>query len=89
MRVWKNFEEAYNKDYIQSTVKFSRGSVMFQDYFGWYRVDPLVVINENMDSDSYINILANNFILQVSYYPNSIFQQDEPHVIHQIIMFGG
>ncbi len=30
-----------------------------------------------MDSDIYINILTNHFILWVSNYSNSIFQQNE------------
>ena len=29
-----------------------------------------------MNSNDYINILANHFIPQVNNYPNSIFQQD-------------
>ena len=73
IRVWRNPEKAYNKDCIQSTIKFDGGSVMFWSCFSWHKVNPLIVVNKNMDSDSYINILANNFILWISNYPNSIF----------------
>jgi transposase len=75
-RVWRSPGEAYNKDCIQPTVKFGGGSVMFWGCFGWHGVGPLVVVEGNMDSDKYINILANNFIPWVDNYPNSIFQQD-------------
>src|SRR5271154_5891239 len=45
-------------------------------YFGWHGVGPLVVVDGNMNSDGYVNILANNFVSWVSNYPDSIFQQD-------------
>jgi len=44
--------------------------------FDWDGVGPLIVVDGNMDSDAYINILANYFIPWVDNYPNSIFQQD-------------
>ncbi len=46
---------------------------MFWGYFSWHRVRPLVVVDRNMNSDDYINILANHFIPWVNNYPNSIF----------------
>ncbi|CAB5350216.1 unnamed protein product [Rhizophagus irregularis] len=76
VRVWRRAGDAYNKDCIQPTVKFGRWSVMFWGCFGWHRVRPLVVVEGNMDSDKYVNVLANHFIPWVSNYPNSIFQQD-------------
>ena len=75
-RVWRCPGEVYNKDCIQHTVKFGGGSVMFWGCFGWHGVGPLVVVEGNMDSDEYINVLANHFIPWVDNYPNSIFQQD-------------
>ena len=75
-RVWRSPEETYNKDCIQPTVKFGGVSVMFWGCFGWHGVGPLVVVEGNMDSNDYINILANHFIPWVDNYPNSIFQQD-------------
>ncbi|GES88637.1 IS630 family transposase [Rhizophagus clarus] len=75
-KVWRSPEEMYNKDCIQSTVKFGGGSVMFWGCFGWHGVGPLIVVEGNMDSDEYVNILANHFIPWVDNYPNSIFQQD-------------
>ena len=75
-RVWRSPGKAYNKGCIQPTVKFGGGSVMFWGCFSWDGVGPLVVVEGNMDSDDYVNILANNFIPWVSNYPNSIFQQD-------------
>jgi transposase len=76
VRVWRRAGDTYNKDCIQPTVKFGGGSVMFWGCFGWHGVGPLVVVEGNMDSDKYVNILANHFIPWVSNYPNSIFQQD-------------
>jgi len=35
---------------------------MFWGCFGWHGVEPLVVVEGNMNSDDYINILANHFI---------------------------
>jgi Transposase/DDE superfamily endonuclease len=76
VRVWRNPGESYNENCILPTVKFGGGSVMFWGCFGWHGVGPLVVVDGNMNSDDYINILANNFIPWVDNYPNSIFQQD-------------
>ncbi|CAB4389996.1 unnamed protein product [Rhizophagus irregularis] len=76
VRVWRSLGEAYNQNCIQPTVKFGGGSVMFWGCFGWHGVGPLVVVEGNMNSDDYVNILANHFIPWVNNYPNSIFQQD-------------
>ncbi|CAI2193336.1 13391_t:CDS:1, partial [Funneliformis geosporum] len=54
-RVLKSHEEAYNEYCIQSTI-------MFWGCFGWHEVKPLVVMEGNIDSDKYVNILANQFI---------------------------
>ncbi|CAB4382790.1 unnamed protein product [Rhizophagus irregularis] len=77
VKVWRSPGEAYNKDCIQPTVKFGGGSVMFWGCFGWHGVGPLVVIDGNMNSDDYVNVLANHFIPWVNNYPGYIFQQDE------------
>ncbi|RGB30538.1 hypothetical protein C1646_765195 [Rhizophagus diaphanus] len=44
------------------SLKFGGSSVMFWGCFEWNRVGPLVIVKGNMDSDTYINILANHFI---------------------------
>ncbi|CAB4396462.1 unnamed protein product [Rhizophagus irregularis] len=75
-KVWRSSGETYNKDCIQPTVKFGGGSVIFWGCFGWHGVGLLVVVEGNMNSDEYVNILANHFIPWVDNYPNSIFQQD-------------
>ncbi|CAB5196624.1 unnamed protein product [Rhizophagus irregularis] len=62
VKVWRSPGEAYNKDCIQPTVKFGGGSVMFWGCFGWHGVGPLVVIDGNMNSNDYVNVLANHFI---------------------------
>ncbi|CAJ0758085.1 4351_t:CDS:2, partial [Entrophospora sp. SA101] len=77
VRVWRKPGEAYKEDCIQPTVKFGGGSVMFWGCFGWHGVGPLIVVEGNMDSNDYINILAGHFIPWVNNYPNSIFQQDK------------
>ncbi|CAI2190319.1 15170_t:CDS:2, partial [Funneliformis geosporum] len=48
-----------------------------------------VVVEGNMDSDKYVNILANRFISWVDNYPNSIFQQDGASCLLQLTVFGG
>ncbi|CAH1760180.1 1387_t:CDS:2 [Entrophospora sp. SA101] len=68
---------AYKEDCIQPTVKFGGESVMFWGCFGWHGVGPLIVVEGNMDSNDYSNILAGHFIPWVNNYPNSIFQQDK------------
>jgi len=75
-RVWRNTEEAYRKDCIQHTVKFGGGSVMFWGCFSWDGIGPLVLVDGNMNSDDYVNVLANNFIPWVRNYPDAILQQD-------------
>lgn len=75
-KVWRSSGEAYNKDCVQPTVKFGGGSVMFWGCFGWHGTGPLVLVDGNMDSDAYINVLANHFIPWVRNYPDSVFQQD-------------
>ena len=75
-KVWRSSGEAYNKDCIQPTVKFGGRSVMFWGCFGWHGTGPLVLVDGNMDSDAYINVLANHFIPWVRNYPDSVFQQD-------------
>ena len=74
--MWRRVGEAYNKNCIKPTVKFGGGSVMFWGCFSWHGVGPLVVVEENMDSDVYVNVLANNLIPWVRNNPNIIFQQD-------------
>jgi transposase len=76
VKVWRRVGEAYNKNCIKPTVKFGGGSVMFWGCFSWHGVGPLVVVEENMDSDVYVNVLANNLIPWVRNNPNIIFQQD-------------
>ena len=49
---------------------------MFWGCFSWYGVGPLVVIDENMNSDIYVNVLANHLIPWIRNNPNMIFQQD-------------
>ncbi|CAG8688788.1 10631_t:CDS:2, partial [Gigaspora margarita] len=82
-RTWRRVNEKYHRDCINTTVKFNGGSVMFWGCFSWWGVGPLVEIEGNMDSDSYVNILANHFIpwanSLMKKYPNEIkliFQQD-------------
>ena len=75
--MWRRVGEAYNKNCIKPTVKFNGGSVMFWGCFSWNGVGPLVTVDENMDSDVYVNVLANHLIPWVCNNPNLIFQQDQ------------
>ncbi|CAI2187614.1 9157_t:CDS:1 [Funneliformis geosporum] len=75
-RVWHKAGEAYNNNCIQFILKFSGGSVMFWGCFSWYDVGPLVVVEQTLNSEEYVNVLSNNFIPWVRNYPNLIFQQD-------------
>ena len=82
-RTWRRVNEKYHKDCINTTMKFGGGSVMFWGCFCWWGVGPLVRIKGNMNSDSYVDILAKYFIpwansLMEKHHGeiNLIFQQD-------------
>ncbi|CAG8659721.1 2466_t:CDS:2, partial [Dentiscutata heterogama] len=51
-------------------------SIMFWGCFSWDGVGPLVVVNEKMDQDIYVNVLANNLIPWIRNNSNLAFQQD-------------
>ena len=74
--MWRRVGEAYNRNCIKPTIKFNRGLVMFWSCFSWNEIGPLVTVNENMDSDVYVNVLANYLIPWVNSNQNLIFQQD-------------
>ncbi|CAI2193780.1 16812_t:CDS:1 [Funneliformis geosporum] len=74
--VIQEYEEAYNNDCIQPTLKFGSRSVIFWGCFSWYGVGPLVVVEQTLNSEEYVNVLSNNFISWARNYPNLIFQQD-------------
>ena len=63
-------------DCVKPTVKFGGGSVMFWGCFTWDGIGPLVLVEETMDSDVYVNVLSNHLIPWMHDYPNTIFQQD-------------
>jgi hypothetical protein len=67
--------EDYNMNCIQHTLKFG-GSVMFWGCFSWHGIGPLVLVEQTLDSEGYVNVLSNNFIPWVRNHPNLIFQQD-------------
>ncbi|CAG8846957.1 44784_t:CDS:2, partial [Gigaspora margarita] len=70
-RVWRRVTEKYHREYINTTVKYGGGS----------GVGPLVEVKGNMNSDSYVNVLANYFISWV----NSLLEKylDEIKLIFQ------
>jgi transposase len=74
-RVWRRVGEAYNIDCIQPTVKFGGGSVMFWGCFSWDGVGPLVLVEQTINSEAYVNVLANNFIPWIR-NGQGILQQD-------------
>ena len=47
---------------VESTVKFSGASVMVYDCFSWFKLGPLVLVNGNMNSEVYVNILDNSML---------------------------
>ncbi|CAG8779903.1 10797_t:CDS:2 [Gigaspora margarita] len=75
-RTWHRVNEKYHPDCINSTVKFGGGSVMFWGCFSWWGVGLLVEVKGNMNSDSYVDILAKHFIpwanSLLEKYPNEI-----------------
>jgi transposase len=61
-RVWRRPGEKYHKECVNTTVKFNGGSAMFWGCFSWWGVGPLVLIEGNMNSESYVNILSKHFV---------------------------
>ncbi|CAB4382747.1 unnamed protein product [Rhizophagus irregularis] len=59
---WCREKRSWEEEWKQPTVKFDGESVMFWGCFGWHGVGPLVVVKGNMNSNDYVNILANHFI---------------------------
>ncbi|CAG8835743.1 18988_t:CDS:2, partial [Gigaspora margarita] len=64
---WKNEWQTVifsdkSRECINTTVKYGGGSVMFWGCFSWWGVGPLVEVKGNMNSDSYVNVLANHFV---------------------------
>jgi len=49
---------------------------MFWGCIGWDGVGPLVEVNNNLDSDGYVNILAKNLIPWMNNNSYTLFQQD-------------
>jgi transposase len=76
VRVWRRVGEDYNIDCIKPTVKFGGGSVMFWGCFSWNGIGPLVLVEQTMNSEAYVNVLATHFIPWVRNSPGVIFQQD-------------
>lgn len=75
-RVWRRVDEKYHIDCVRPTVKYGGGSVMFWGCFGWDGVGPLVLVEETMNQDTYVNVLANNYIPWIRERPEVMFQQD-------------
>ena len=75
-RVWRRVGEAYNIDCIKPTVKFGGGSVMFWGCFSWDGVGPLVLVEQTMNSEAYVNVLATHFIPWARNGSGTVFQQD-------------
>ena len=76
VKVWRRAGEAYNEECIKPTVKFGGGSIMFWGCFGWRGVGPLVAVEGNMNSDTYVDVLANYLVPWIRDHPSIIFQQD-------------
>ena len=49
---------------------------MFWGCFSWHGLGPLVLVEENMNSEAYVNILAQHLIPWIHDHPHLIFQQD-------------
>jgi transposase len=83
-RVWRRSNEKYHNSCITPTVKFGGGGVMFWGCFSWHGVGPLVRIDGTMDSDAYVDTLANHFIPWVRPWVEQdadiVFQQDNASI---------
>ena len=76
VRIWRKPGEAYHQEYIKPTVKFDGESVMFWGCFSWDGVGPLIPVEKIINSDIYVNILANYFVPWARQYLYVTFQQD-------------
>ena len=75
-RIWRRKREAFNSDCTVKTVKFGGGSAMFWGCIGWFGVGPLVLLEGNVTSDDYIQVLNDNLLPLVEHDRNVVFQQD-------------
>lgn len=83
-RLWRKPSEKYQKDCVAPTVQMGGGSVMFWGVFSYWGVGPLVRVSNAMNSDEYIEVLANNYLPWINeltkkrtlHDPPVIYQQD-------------
>jgi hypothetical protein len=61
-RVLRMEGERFQERHIKETVKFGKGSVMVWGCFWAGGVSPLVVVEDTMNQDSYVKILADHFL---------------------------
>ena len=54
--------ERYLPECVESIAKFGGGSVMVWGCFSWLGFGPLVLVNGNMNTEVYVNILDNSML---------------------------
>jgi len=86
-RVWRRDNEKYHKDCVAHSVKFGGGSIMYWGCFSWWGIGPLVRVEGTMDTDAYINTLAEHFVpwanemaAQHPEHTGTTFQQDNASI---------
>ena len=51
--------EGYFPDCVVLAVKFGGANVVVYGFFFWFGLEPLVLVNGNINSEVYVNILGN------------------------------
>ena len=72
--VWRRVNEKYHADRVRPCVKYGGGNVMFWGCFGWDGVGRLVLANEIMNQDAYVNVLIKSYVPWVKRKPEVTFQ---------------
>ncbi len=76
-RLWRKPSEKYQKDCIAPTVQMGGGSVMFWGVISYWGIGPLVRASNSMNSDEYVEVLANNYLPWI----NGMMEKLSSHVL--------
>jgi len=77
-------KEAYNSEYLVTTVKYEGGSVIIWAAISWYSAGPIITLNGRIIAGDYVEILGNQVhpVVQMLFHKNDAVFQDDNLPIH-------